>query len=161
MNNIDIEIENDFANFKLRVNGILIYENRVLGVQMQKNNFYCLPGGHIELFENSIEAVKREIKEETGYDTSVKKLISVAENFFTRKNGKKIHEISLYYLLETIEDIDIQKEYNIIEIDKDDEVHHHFKWIKLEELADINFQPKEIKEKIMKKNFDFEHFICN
>ena len=161
MNNVDIEIENDFANFKLRVNGILIRKDRVLSVQMQKNNFYCLPGGHIELFENSMDAIKREFKEETGYDTNVKELIAVAENFFTRKNGKKIHEISLYYLLEAIEDINIEDEYNIIEMDKNDKIYHHFKWIKLKELKNVSFQPKEIKEKIIEKNFNFEHFICN
>ena len=88
MKHIDIEIENEFANFKLRVNGILINDNKILSVQMKKNGFYCLPGGHIEIGEDSKEAVVREFKEETGIDVKVERLISITENFFTRKNGK-------------------------------------------------------------------------
>ena len=160
MNHVDIEMENDFANFKLRANGILVKNNKILCVQMKKNGFYCLPGGHIEIGEDSKNAVIREIKEETGINTKVVRLISITENFFTRKNGKKIHEISFYYILEPENEISIKKdEYDIVEIDKGEKMEHHFKWIDRANIDKEDFRPREIKEKIKNGSYEFEQII--
>lgn len=157
---MDIEIENEFANFKLRANGILVKDNRVLCVQMKKNGFYCLPGGHIEIGEDSKKAVIREFKEETGINTKIGRLISITENFFTRKNGKRIHEISFYYILEPENDIYIEKdEYDILEVEKEEKIEHHFKWVNIDNIDDEDFRPIEIKEKIKNKYYDFEQII--
>lgn len=160
MQHIDIEIENEFANFKLRVNGILIKDNKILCVQMKKNGFYCLPGGHIEIGEDSKEAVVREFKEETGIDVKVEQLISITENFFTRKNGKKIHEISFYYILKSYDEFNMEKsEYDVVEIDKDGIMEHHFKWIDICNIDNEDFRPIKIKEKIKNGNYNFEPII--
>lgn len=160
MENIDIEIENESSIFKLRVNGILINNNKVLCVQMMNNGFFCLPGGHIEIGEDSINAVIREIKEETNIDTKVIKLISITENFFTRKNGKKVHELSFYYLLEPKSKLTLKKdEYNIVEIDKNQQIEHHFKWVNIDNLEEEDFRPIEIRNKMKEQKFDFEQII--
>lgn len=160
MENIDIEIQRECGNFKLRVNGILIVDNKVLSVKMQKNEFFCLPGGHIELGEDSKEAIIREMKEETGYDIMINKLIALTENFFTRKNGKKIHEISLYYLLDSVNEIKIKnQEYSVIENDKGEIINHKFKWIEINHIDNENFKPVMVKEKIKNQDYKFEHII--
>ena len=69
----DISIENEEYRFKYRVSGILIKDNKLLVVKINNNKFYCLPGGHVELMENTKDAVIREFKEETGIDTSIEK----------------------------------------------------------------------------------------
>ena len=89
MEDNDIKIDNLSWNFKFRVNGILMHNDEVLVVKMDNNPFYCLPGGHVKLGEDSKSAVIREIKEETGYDSHINKLVTTTENFFVRKNGKK------------------------------------------------------------------------
>ena len=46
-------------------------------------DFYLLPGGRIEFNEDSLSAIKREIKEEIGYDLEYK-LCGIEENFLKR-----------------------------------------------------------------------------
>lgn len=154
----DVKICSDEINFKLRVNGIIIKDNHILTVQMNNNGFYCLPGGHVELGEDTKTAVVREIKEETNIETKVVKLLSIAENFFKRKNGKEFHELSFYYLLEPIKDFEA-KDYSIIEHDKDQDLLLDFKWFNIDNLNQIEFKPTFLSSKLSKGDFLFNHVI--
>lgn len=53
---------------RIRVAGIIIEEGKILTTRMEKNgkSYYVLPGGRVEQDENIEQALKREIKEETG-----------------------------------------------------------------------------------------------
>lgn len=153
--NRDIKIDDSYGSFKDRVNGILIYNNKILLVKMHSNSFYCLPGGHVKLGESSEEAIIREMKEETGYNVNVNKLVAITENFFTRKDGKKIHELGFYYLADIynqeIKEINSKKE--------EDNITLEFKWLDINKLGDIEFKPIEITEKIINKDLSFSHII--
>ena len=155
----DVKINNLYGNFKFRVNGILIQNNEILVVKINPNSFYCLPGGHVKIGEDSQNAIIREMKEETGYDTHIIKLISVTENFFIRKNNKKIHELGFYYLLKLNSENEIkEKEYDMLE-ENEEENTLHFKWIPINKLKNIDFKPIEVKEKIENRDNNFEHLI--
>ena len=155
----DIKIENLYGNVKFRVNGVLICNNEILVVKMSQNNFYCLPGGHVKIAESSREAMLRENKEETGYNAHIEKLIAITENFFTRKNGKKIHELGFYYLLKLDDKENITKKEYETQEENEEKINLHFKWDSIEELKNIDFKPTQLKEKLLNKNFEFEHFI--
>lgn len=60
-----------------------------------------IPGGHIELGEKIEEALKREIKEETGLDVFDIEFICVQEFIFDEKFWKKKHFIFLDYACKT------------------------------------------------------------
>ena len=45
----DVKINCDEGKFKFRVCGILKVNNKYLTVKIGDNDFYCLPGGHVEL----------------------------------------------------------------------------------------------------------------
>ena len=47
---------------------------------------YTLPGGHIEIGESFVDAVKREMKEETGLEILNPRLVGIKQ--FPMKNGK-------------------------------------------------------------------------
>lgn len=159
MESNDIKLDNMYGNFKFRVNGILMHNDEVLVVKMNPNSFYCLPGGHVKMGEDTQNAIIREIKEETGYNSHISKLITTTENFFIRKNGKKIHELGFYYLLNLDDKEQIsKKEYKITEEDEE-KIELQLKWIPINELKNIEFKPQELKEKIENKNIDFEHLI--
>ena len=108
----DVEIENGFEKRiwvhtnkrygKIRPLAVALIKrnNQVLAVagydEIKKEKFYRLPGGGIEFGETSIEALKREIKEEIGADIFIGRKFGVFENIFTF-NGQKGHEIIIAY----------------------------------------------------------------
>ena len=64
--------------------------------EIKKEHFYRLPGGGIEFGETSLDALRREIKEEIGADVKIGKKLGVFENIFTF-NGQQGHEIIIAY----------------------------------------------------------------
>ena len=157
---MDIKIFDEKSNtrFKFRVNGVLIVDGKVLTVEMNKSGNLCCPGGHVTLDEDTMSAMQREFFEETGIEIKVNKLLSIIENFFGF-NGK-YHELSFYYLVEPKSmPADKQKDFSLIENDKGVLVDMQYRWIKLEELSNYNFNPKPLREKLINKNFDFQHII--
>jgi nucleoside triphosphatase len=54
---------------------------------------YTLPGGHIEVGESMVDAVKREVKEEVGLDVDVVEMLLVQEAIFAPEFYRKKHFI--------------------------------------------------------------------
>lgn len=54
---------------------------------------YTLPGGHIEVGESMVDAVRREVKEEVGLDVEVVEMLLVQEAIFAPEFYKKNHFI--------------------------------------------------------------------
>ena len=154
---MDININNKKNIFKYRVNGVLIKDNKLLTVQIMNNGIYCCPGGHIKIGESSKNAVKREILEETEINVNVEYPIAFIENFFTRKNKDQVHEISLYYLVNSLNDI-LLKDHIVEEIDDGIVKQLEFKWINIEDLDKFNFQPKILIDQLKKKKMNFNFF---
>jgi nucleoside triphosphatase len=82
------------------VGGFIVNEEgKVLVVKSYKwFDSYTLPGGHIELGETMVEAVKREVKEETGLDVEVKEMLLMQEAVFSPEFYKKKHFIFIDFL---------------------------------------------------------------
>jgi ADP-ribose pyrophosphatase YjhB (NUDIX family) len=82
---IDIanEIESKFGNhFRIRVNGILIQDQKILLIKHQMGNgkiLWSVPGGGIEFGQNVKSNLKREFEEETGLQVEVQDYLFVHE----------------------------------------------------------------------------------
>ena len=157
---IDIEIKGNNQKFKYRVNGIVIKDNKLLTLRMKNNISYCLPGGHIEFGEDSKSAVIREMLEELNTAVKIQKTFAIIESFYSDKNDLKTHEISFYYIVipEHFNNIP-QVNYSTTELDKGELKEHHFEWLDLNKLAQYDFRPKFIGEKLINKDYNFEHII--
>jgi 8-oxo-dGTP pyrophosphatase MutT (NUDIX family) len=78
--------------------GVAVRDGKILLCKAKGGSSTYLPGGHIELGETGREALVREIKEETGLDSTTGRFLGVVENSFVQK-GKKHSEINLVYEL--------------------------------------------------------------
>ncbi len=156
----DIEIKTDKKKFKYRVNGIVIKDNKILTIKMKNNVSYCLPGGHVELGEDSKTAIIREMLEELDTNVTIQKELAVVENFYTDKNSLLTHEISFYYIVnpDNFSNISLE-DYSKYENDKGEIKQHNFVWLPINTLREFDFRPTFIKEKLINNNYEFEHII--
>lgn len=97
---MDINFKWEDYTFNLRVAALIRYENKILVEQNTDVDYYGLVGGRCKLGEDSITAIKREIKEETGEDTEYIRSVGIIENFFTsRYTNSPYHEILIIHEL--------------------------------------------------------------
>ena len=142
--------------FNYRVAGLVIHNNRALLHRLEADEFWALPGGRVELMENSQDAVLREIKEEAGVNAELIRLLWIVENFFASDELKN-HEICFYYhlmfpdttpLLQLAEFDGIENGIQII-----------FKWFDLSELQNTVLYPTFLKTKICNLLPEIEHIV--
>jgi len=62
---------------------------------------HTVPGGHIELGEMAEDAIKREVKEETGLEVNVVKLLLVQQAIYPRFYCKHEHFVFMDFLCQT------------------------------------------------------------
>lgn len=154
-----IKMKTEELNFKFRVSGIVIKDNKVLFVDMDNSGFLCLPGGYVELGETTEQACLRELTEEVRKNFKINKYCGVIENFFRNKFNKNIHEISFYYALTLLDELDTT-DFTLMENDKGNIIKLDFKWIDLEEIENHDIRPEFLK-KILKNSLNFNHLVIN
>ncbi|RLF60873.1 MAG: ADP-ribose pyrophosphatase [Thermoplasmata archaeon] len=91
-----------YRNPKLTVDGIIREDKKVLLIKRKKEpfrNMWALPGGFVEYGERVEDAVKREVKEETGLDVKIKRLFGVYSDPDRDPRG---HTVSIVFVLEIV-----------------------------------------------------------
>ena len=97
---MDLKLEGENLKLKVRANAVIVHDGKLLVCSINDNKFWCCPGGHIHLGEDSKTAVLREAFEDVGVKFNDAKLLTVMESFFEGKKEKRFHEISFYYLMQ-------------------------------------------------------------
>lgn len=142
--NPEVKFKQEKNNYYNRAVGIIKKDNKFLVMQVDDTEYYHIPGGHIELGEDSFSAIIREIKEELDYTVKTAKLFCIQENFYEKK-GISQHGIEFYYIVEIEEDIETI-DRKIIEIDRGEEKHLNTRWVNISELKKIDLRPYTVKE---------------
>lgn len=77
-----IEVDEKTLVMKHNVYGIAIKDGKVLVVPQWHDDGFDFPGGHVELGEHHLDALRREFFEETGFDIEIGELICADTVFF-------------------------------------------------------------------------------
>ena len=105
---ITLPIEDGYVN--VRVGAIIRKDDKVLMVGNDAVDYYYSVGGRIQFGESAEEAVRREVREETGCALEIDRLGFVHEDFFLcdlpSKWGKMIYEIAFYFSMKTPADFE-------------------------------------------------------
>src|SRR3989442_2375135 len=90
------------AHPSVAVDGIVLQDGKLVAVRRMNEPYRgmpALPGGFVELGETTVEAVVREVREETGLETSVKRLLGV---FSDPRRDPPGHRLSIAYELDAV-----------------------------------------------------------
>lgn len=138
---MDVKYINNNYSFTFRTSAIIYNEDKtkILVFTGNNKNFYLLPGGKVNEKENSIEAIKRELKEELGYTDLKFTLAGISEESI---------------VLNDIYHQQINIIYKTIYKNKINELIFHglegnwatYKWIDINELDKIKLYPTNIKK---------------
>lgn len=145
---ITIELEEYILNIRAAV--VIIHNDKILVHRNINSNHYALVGGRVELGEDSIATVKREVKEEMGKEIEIIGYISTVENFFTM-DGKKYHEIEFVYLAEFKEGKDKLIQDTIKNIEGKDYL--QYEWIERSKIDQIPLMPVKMQSILKKEKY--------
>ena len=124
----------------LIVRAVLIHNNQVLLVRKKGGDYSFLPGGHIDFGESATDALRRELKEETGIEITIKRFSGVVEHAW-EKRCKCFMEINLIF------EVRLKRPKKVIySLEPDLE----FFWQHINQLDYINLQPAILQKWIKK-----------
>lgn len=86
---------------RISVLGLFLQSDTVLMIHKitgPEPNRWDLPGGGLQAGEPILQALQREIREETGLiDVQVESLLTIVEGFFPNWRGQLLHSLSIIY----------------------------------------------------------------
>jgi 8-oxo-dGTP pyrophosphatase MutT (NUDIX family)/predicted nucleotidyltransferase len=128
-------VERDSLVLRPAVYAIIVHDSRVLLMKMRHSGKYHPPGGGISVGERAEDALKREIREETGLEVEVERLAHFEELFFYYDPSETAyHGLHLYYVcrpktLTLLDDTQVN-----------DEAAEKPRWVSLQDLEAQQFQ---------------------
>jgi ADP-ribose pyrophosphatase YjhB (NUDIX family) len=137
------------VNRRVRVSAAVLQGGKILLVKhtIKGATFWALPGGNSVAGEPLSETAVREVKEETGMEVKIVKLLYVADNLFKSKvNGEDMHEIDVCFIGHiTGGGLKVGSEPEVSE-----KILFDVRFFRLSELSNIVFHPpaliKEVKD---------------
>ena len=147
----DLSVMIDNVKFNYRAGLLIEKGNKVLVECNPAIDFVTLPGGRVQTLESSMDALKREIKEEMNIelDSERIKMRALIENFF-EMDEKKYHELYFLYKLKvTSKDTEFKKDMKNI-----DSKASYYKWVKKEDLEKENLFPVVLRDLVMRNGFE-------
>lgn len=150
---MDIKFVNDNYQFIYRVSSIIFNKDmsKVLLFSVEGRNFYLLPGGKVNQKEKSIEALKREIKEELGFENIEFSFLGLSEEF-VESNGFYNQQINVIYKGILYDEIKNSKFKGL------EGEWCNFEWVDVNEIKNYNIFPNFIKN-VIKENKSNFHII--
>ena len=138
MNEPNIRMITDSCKYTLRASALIIRDGHLLTAHYGDQKCCYTVGGGVQLGESSLEAVKREMREELGCELSIVRLLYVQERFYSFQ-GLKHHETVFFYLVDGSE----CKAVDGVHTDQALETLH---WISMNELKHTDIVPHFLRD---------------
>jgi 8-oxo-dGTP pyrophosphatase MutT (NUDIX family) len=117
------------------VYGVIVHGGKVLLIRSRHGGRYYLPGGGIEVGERIEDALKREVREETGIEVEVEGFVHFCEDFFYYDPGDKAYHSLLFYYVCRPMTFDVSDDAQV-----DDEDAEQPRWVEMAGLQACDFQ---------------------
>lgn len=156
MANRDMCVPCDDGVLNIRVGAIIMKDSKILMVGNDRSNYLYSVGGRIKMGETAEEAVRREVREETGVSMEIDRLGFIHENYFygdaPSNLGKLIYEISFYFYMKVPDDF-----APVSESFTEDNSKEHLIWVSPDE--DIKMYPEFFKSELKAPINAVKHFV--
>ena len=145
-------------HFNVRVYGILVNEKEqvlICDEMIKGNPISKFPGGGLEFGEGTIDCIKREFIEETGYPVEVLDHFYTTD-FYQLSAYNPAHQIlSIYYLVKPAGDFEIKTTEKIFDFSKGNKYDQTFRWIDLKKISenDLTLPIDKIVGKMLRKKY--------
>ena len=137
---LTVQLDNTILNIRVAV---IIKTSKGYHFEKDKNGYCFTMGGRVKIKESSLEAAKREVCEEIGYEMKECKLVAIVEIFFGPIDAAA-HEICFVYRQDEI--ITIELPTNFVELGEKD-------------LMTEDIRPEIIRKIIIDANDGISHYI--
>ena len=151
-NDVSVKIENVVFNF--RVACFIENDNHILLSTSKNIDFWNLPGGRVKIGESTLDAIKRELKEELDLTNVEPKLIHIAENMFFWL-GNNVHELCFFYKLNLPDSHPLTCVDNLLNLE---DLNETFKWFNKNQIKHLKCLP-EIIYSLVNKDENISHSI--
>ena len=154
----DICFPLDGGYVNVRVGAIIQKDGKLLMVANDELRYCYSVGGRIQFGESAEEALRRELREETGCDLEIDRLGFIHEDFFRGDLGKMkdklIYEIGFYYYVKTPEDFAPRCDRSVEEGSAE-----HLAWIDLN--TERIIYPTFFRTELDKPRAGVRHFVTD
>ncbi|WP_366248925.1 NUDIX domain-containing protein [Terribacillus aidingensis] len=117
------------------VSAVICNDQQILLQQRSDNGKWSLPGGNVDIGESVLEAIKREVKEETGLEVIVKRITGVYSNpdhIIAYTDGEVRQQFSICFAAEAA----------VGQLRKSDES-FAIAWVQINKLDDYDIHPAQ------------------
>lgn len=132
----------DKANTHVIARAVIIDQGHILLCKTTdlQNNFYFLPGGHIEHGESAAKALVRELIEEAGFEVTIKRFLGCLENAFYASDLCLCHDHDYSFIFEASSP-ELTLEAKIPKLEDNCDI----VWMPMAQLPELNFKADQLK----------------
>lgn len=152
----DISINIGEHLFNFRVSALIKKDDKILIHHQIQKGHYTLPGGRVKEGESTIEALKREVMEEMGFETEYVRPVSLIENLFFSE-GKHYHELLVTHEMKFI-DKKVYDNERIETIEPEKQGKLEFLWISKNDIDKYGIIPIKLRD-VLKNDEEFQYKI--
>jgi ADP-ribose pyrophosphatase YjhB (NUDIX family) len=151
-----ITFDRNENRFKYRVAGAIIHDDHVLLTRAEGDEYWILPGGRVELHEDTRATLRREMREELDCEVELGSLLWIIENFFSL-GDRRYHELSFIYDLMPANPEILDPTWTFTTTDGGTTI--FFQWFPLNHLKEVNLKPEFLKHYLQEPPPATRHLI--